>query len=93
MASARSIIARDDTVLGVCFAIGQDFGFNELYLRLLFAAVLFWSPMAAFAGYAVLGAIVAFSRWIAPDPVPTEGAEAESPDCADERCEELALAA
>ena len=78
MASARSIIARDDTVLGVCFAIGQDFGFNELYLRLLFAIVLFWSPVAAFAGYAVLGAIVAFSRWIAPDPQPAEAIAEES---------------
>ena len=90
MASARSIIARDDTVLGVCFAIGQDFGFNELYLRLLFAVVLFWSPVAAFAGYALLGAIVAFSRWIAPGPMLVEAAEEE---CADEPCEELALAA
>ena len=69
MASARSIVARDDTVLGICFAIGQDFGFNPLYLRILFAVVLFWSPAAAFAGYAVLGAIVAFSRWVAPDPL------------------------
>ncbi len=90
MAIAGSIIARDDTVLGVCFALGQDFGFNPLYLRLLFAAVLFWSPAAAFGGYAALGAVVAFSRWIAPDPSP---APAEAPDCADEDGEELRLAA
>jgi phage shock protein C len=86
MARPGSIIARDDTVLGVCFAIGQDFGFNELYLRLLFAVVLFWSPVAAFAGYAVLGGIVAFSRWVAPDPVPVE-------EAAEEELEELPLAA
>ena len=91
MASARSIIARDDTVLGVCFAVGQDFGFNELYLRLLFAVVLFWSPLAAFAGYAVLGTIVAFSRWVAPDPVPVENVAAD--ECPDERLEALPLAA
>ena len=93
MASARSIIARDDTVLGVCFAIGQDFGFNPLYLRLLFAVVLFWSPVGAFAGYAVLGAIVAISRWLAPDPLTADVAAEDSPECADEPCEELPLAA
>jgi hypothetical protein len=76
MASLRSIVARDDTVLGICFAIGQDFRFNPLWLRLLFAAVLFWSPVGAFAGYAVLGAIVAFSRWVAPDPLPDEAEDA-----------------
>jgi phage shock protein PspC (stress-responsive transcriptional regulator) len=90
MARPGSIIARDDTVLGVCFAIGQDFGFNELYLRLLFAVVLFWSPLAAFGGYAALGAVVAFSRWVAPDPLPAPAAEA---DGADSQRQELALAA
>lgn len=91
MAIAGSIIARDDTVLGVCFAIGQDFGFNPLYLRILFAVVLFWSPTAAFGGYAVLGAIVAFSRWVAPDhsPVAVEASECGG----DEECRELPLAA
>lgn len=89
MASLRSIMARDDTVLGVCFAIGQDFGFNELYLRLLFAVVLFWSPVAAFAGYAILGAIVAFARWVAPDPLTAKTAEEKSV----EELEELPLAA
>jgi phage shock protein PspC (stress-responsive transcriptional regulator) len=90
MAIAGSIIARDDTVLGVCFALGQDFGFNPLYLRLLFAVFLFWSPAAAFGGYAVLGAIVAFSRWVAPDPLP---AATEASECGDDECEELRLAA
>ena len=91
MASAPSIIARDDTLLGVCHAIGEDFGFNPLYLRILFAVVLFWSPLGAFAGYAVLGAIVGFSRWAAPDPSAAE-AECESGvECEDE--EELPLAA
>jgi phage shock protein PspC (stress-responsive transcriptional regulator) len=91
MASEGSIIARDDTLLGVCFAIGQDFGFNPLYLRILFAVVLFWSPAAAFGGYAVLGAIVALSRRIAPDPAPVEAAP--QADCESEPREELPLAA
>jgi phage shock protein PspC (stress-responsive transcriptional regulator) len=88
---ANSIIARDDTLLGVCHAIGEDFGFNPLWLRILFAAVLFFSPIGAFAGYAGLGAIVAFSRWMAPNPAKAESDAAS--ECADEPCEELPLAA
>lgn len=91
MTAPRSIVARDDTLLGICHAIGEDFGFNPLYLRILFAAVLFWSPIGAFAGYAVLGAIVAFSRWLAPAPAGA-GAE-EVAECPDEAPEELRLAA
>ena len=91
MASEGSIIARDDTLLGICFAIGQDFGFNPLYLRILFAAVLFWSPTGAVGLYAVLGAIVALSRWIAPDPAPVEAAV--EADCGNKPREELPLAA
>ena len=88
----RSILARDDTLLGFCFAIGQDFGFDPLYLRILFAVVLFWSPIGAFGGYAALGAIVALSRWLAPDPEAIETAAAGS-ECGDEPCEDLRLAA
>ena len=90
MVSAGSVIAREDTLLGVCQAIGEDFGFNPLYLRILFAAILFYSPIAAFAGYAALGAVVAFSRWMAPVPAEPEAAEAPA---ADEAPEELRLAA
>lgn len=86
----RSIIARDDTLLGVCHAIGEDFGFNPLFLRIAFAVVLFLSPVAAFAGYAVLGAVVAFSRWMVPGPVATAP---EASEGADEPCEDLRLAA
>ena len=88
MATAPSIIAREDTLLGVCQAIGEDFGFNPLWLRVAFAAVLFWSPIGAFAGYAVLGAVVAFSRWAAPVPTP-----AATDDEADEGRDDLRLAA
>ena len=93
MASPRSIIARDDTLLGVCFALGQDFGFNPLYLRILLALGLFWSLTAALAAYAALGAVVALSRWIAPDVLPAAPAEeAVAPD-EDDACAELPLAA
>jgi phage shock protein PspC (stress-responsive transcriptional regulator) len=93
MATYRSILVRDDTLLGFCFAVGDDFGFDPVFLRILFAIVLFWSPAAAFGGYAVLGAIVLFSRWIAPDPVSAAAAAADSRDCPGEQCEQLPLAA
>lgn len=90
MASAGSIIARDDTLLGVCFALGEDFGFNPLYLRILLSVIVLWSLPTALGAYAALGALVAVSRWLAPNPV---AAEREASDCADEDCEELRLAA
>ena len=93
MATVRSIVARDDTLLGVCFALGEDFGFNPVYLRALLAVVVLWSLPTALGAYAVLGAMVAFSRWLAPDPLPAQAAAADASDCPDEPCGELQLAA
>ena len=59
---------RNDTLLGVCEAIGQDFGFNANYLRILFAVGLYVSPYAVIGGYLGLGAVVAVSRWLYPRP-------------------------
>jgi len=57
---------RNDTLLGVCEAIGQDFGFNANILRVALAIGLFWSPVAMIALYLGLGAAVAVSRWFFP---------------------------
>lgn len=59
---------RNDTILGVCEAIGQDFGFNPLWLRLAFIAPLFWQPAFTFAAYLLIGAVVAISRYFFPKP-------------------------
>lgn len=91
MASAGSIVARDDTLLGVCFALGEDFGFNPFYLRVMLAAVVLWSLPAALGAYAALGGLVAISRWLAPDPRPAAAPEAS--DRVDEESEQLQLAA
>lgn len=61
-----SLIARDDTLLGVCEALGQDLGFNPLYLRAVFAALLLWNPVVVLGTYAALGAIVLGSRLLFP---------------------------
>ena len=71
------VLAREDTLLGVCEAIGEDFGFNPTYLRVALALLLFWSPIAAVGGYLGAGAVIALSRWIAPNPRPAAEAEAE----------------
>lgn len=93
MASAGSIIARDDTLLGVCFALGEDFGFNPVYLRVPLGAIVLWSLPLALAAYAALGVLVAVSRWIAPDPAPAEAPAADDSGSGEEPREELPLAA
>ena len=42
-----NLILRNDTILGVCEAIGQDFGFNPTWLRIAFCLPVFWNPAAA----------------------------------------------
>ncbi len=59
---------RSDTILGVCEALGQDFGFNPTYLRVVLAALVLWNPVAMIAIYLGLGLAVALARWIYPAP-------------------------
>ena len=59
---------RAHTILGVCEAIGEDFGFNPILLRVPFAASVLWSPLAAIGGYFALGAVVLLSRLLSPVP-------------------------
>ncbi|MEO6579804.1 MAG: PspC domain-containing protein [Sphingomicrobium sp.] len=67
-AEQPSLLRRAHTILGVCEAIGEDFGFNPLFLRIAFAAGLFFSPTGVIAAYLGLGLIVAFARWVSPVP-------------------------
>ncbi len=69
MESAQpSVLARDDTFFGVCYALGEDFGFNPIWLRLGFALALFFNPLATLGVYAGLGVLVAVLRWLVPNP-------------------------
>lgn len=67
-AAPVSLFRRDDTFLGICQAIGEDFGFNPVYLRILFALPVMFFPMATFGAYLGLGVIVLLSRILAPRP-------------------------
>jgi len=89
--SQPSLIARDDTFFGVCAGLGEDFGFNPIFLRIAFAAFLFFNPPAAIGTYAAAGAIVLLSRLVAPNPRPAAApqpvarAESEAQNDAAER--------
>ena len=64
---------RDDTMLGVCQAIGEDTGLNPLWLRIGFGLLLFWNIGAALAAYLALGVLVLAIRLLTPNrPVPVE---------------------
>jgi phage shock protein C len=96
--SQPSVFARDHTLLGVCEALGEDLGFNPVFLRLVFAVGLFFSPAAALAAYAGLAVLVVFTRLVAPVPRSAAVAEEEAAAGAAERVEaeaepEMALAA
>jgi phage shock protein C len=67
-AQANTNIAfRNDTILGVCQAIGQDFGINPTWLRVAFCAPVFWNPALVIGAYLALGVVVAATRYAFPD--------------------------
>jgi phage shock protein PspC (stress-responsive transcriptional regulator) len=84
---------RAHTILGVCEAIGDDFRFNPVLLRIPFAASVLVSPTWAIIAYLALGAIVLASRLLFPQVknVQTEKVMVE-PTAANEQ-RELAKAA
>ena len=57
---------RSHTILGVCEAIGEDFGFNPTFLRVPLASMVLWSLEYAVAAYLALGAVVLLSRLLFP---------------------------
>ena len=77
MPNATALPLRHDTVLGVCEALGQDFRFNPLWLRLAFAGLFYWFPLAVIGTYFGLGIVVAASRFLAPVPAAALPADSE----------------
>ena len=64
----RNPFTREDTILGVCEALGEDFRFPPLLLRVAFGIGLFLNPFATIGAYLGLGALVLVSRLISPNP-------------------------
>ena len=96
-ASLQALPMRDHTVLGVCEGLGEDFGFNPLYLRLVFAGLLIWQPFYDIGAYFALGLVVLVARLLVPSrsrAANATGAPCAVPVAAEaERREELAVAA
>jgi phage shock protein C len=88
-----SVFARDHTFFGVCEALGEDLGFNPVFLRIAFAIGLFLNPLAVLALYAGLGLLVAFTRFVAPNPRPAAVTEADAGAAEAQTEPEMALAA
>ena len=82
---------RDHTILGVCEALGEDFGFNPVFLRVPLAVLLLWNPEVIVAAYLGMGAIVLVSRWLVPEP--RKPAAAATPEQGEAGAEELKMAA
>jgi phage shock protein C len=57
---------RQHTIFGVCEGIGEDFGFNPIFLRVPLAASVLWSPIWAIGAYLALGVLVLASRTLFP---------------------------
>jgi len=74
--SQGNLLTRDDTMLGICQALGEDFGFNPNILRIALACALLWNPVAVIGGYLALGVVVAISRLAAPNKRAKQAAEA-----------------
>lgn len=58
---------REDTIFGVCQAIGDDFGFNPMWLRIPLAVPVVFAPWYSVAAYAALALAVIVSRVMAPN--------------------------
>lgn len=56
-----------DNLFGVCAALGEDFGFNPIWLRLALGVGLLFAFEAVIAGYFAVGAIVLVSRLLVPN--------------------------
>ena len=69
---------REDTMFGVCQALGEDFRFNPFLLRMAFALGLLWAPVATVCVYLGVGIVVLLSRLLSPNPRPAARAEAEA---------------
>ena len=65
----NNVAFRNDTILGVCEALGHDLGLNPNFLRVPLAAGIMFSPLLMLGIYLALGGVVFVSRTFFPDKV------------------------
>ncbi|WP_343347325.1 PspC domain-containing protein [Sphingomicrobium sp. XHP0239] len=66
--SQTNLVTRNDTILGVCQGLGEDFGFNPTILRLALILPIFWFPAEMLMIYLGLGLVVLVSRTLFKTP-------------------------
>ena len=71
-ANTIALPLRSHTIFGACEAIGEDFGFNPVLLRVPLAAMVVVNPLWAIGAYLALGLVVLASRLLFPNPKPVE---------------------
>lgn len=62
-----NVAFRNDTLLGVCEALGRDLGFNPNFLRIPLASGIIFAPFVMVGVYLALGAVVFAIRTLSPD--------------------------
>lgn len=83
---------RSSTFLGVCEAIGEDFGFNANYLRVPLGAIVVINVWAAVGAYLALGLIVLASRLLFPRRQAVGSVPQAAPEPANRDYEEMIAA-
>ncbi|MDQ3145185.1 MAG: PspC domain-containing protein [Pseudomonadota bacterium] len=79
MPTATALPLRNDTILGVCQGLSEDFGIHANWLRVAFAGTFYFNPFLVLGIYFALGLAVAVSRRIAPDELVAAAAPPASP--------------
>jgi phage shock protein PspC (stress-responsive transcriptional regulator) len=83
---------RSHTILGACEAVGEDFGFNPILLRVPFAASVLYSPMWAIIAYFAFATVVLASCLIFPKAKAVAGQAQAEPVAAQPAYEQPELA-
>src|SRR5688572_29867158 len=60
--STTNVFFRNDTLFGICQAIGEDFGFNPNWIRIPLASSVVLNPFIAVGAYLALSVLVLVSR-------------------------------
>jgi phage shock protein PspC (stress-responsive transcriptional regulator) len=90
--------AAKDNLLGICHAIGEDFGFNPIFLRIPLAVGIIFSAKWTLIAYAAMGVTVLVSRLLIRKPKAARAArpalvEAASAQHEARASEDMAIAA
>lgn len=87
------VTLRTHTILGVCEAIGEDFGFNPIILRVILATGVLINAEIAIGAYFALGIVVLVSRLLFPQPKAATAQSAAVHSDNDESGREMPIAA